>query len=190
MKLPKGVRLDDTGLVITGPVSYRDWAALGPAISSARRVMTWALGDWMLYGESAWGEKYTQALDQTGYSMGALVTIASVCSRIPPAQRKAALSFEHHRTVAYLPVDERPKWLAKAEDSGWTREELRERIMQARGEEREPRTVVCPNCHHSFVLTKAGAVAFPAPASRETDSTCRGLPRPRAPSRAALPKPS
>lgn len=150
-EFPVGVRVGDVGLLIERDLPYKEWARVGASIAQARRVMTWAIGDWILYGEARYGEKYTQAIEATGYAPGSLVTMASVCERIPQAMRQADLSFEHHRVVAYLPEGERQGWLVKSVRHAWTREQLREKVGGDTARAVSKRRVTCPKCGEVFV---------------------------------------
>ena len=151
-KLPKGVELTDTGLLMPEGLPYDAWAELGSAIGRSRRVMTWALGDWLVFGEHAYGEKYAQAADATGYDAGSLMNLSSVCSRVKREIRREGLSMEHHRAVAFLESDdEKVAWLDKAEKHGWGREELRARVKGEQPERKQvAHDVTCPKCGHEF----------------------------------------
>jgi hypothetical protein len=60
------------------------------------------IGDVINFGRSKWGEKYNQALNQTGRAYSTLAHYASVAARITPDKRHGALSFDHHRTILTL----------------------------------------------------------------------------------------
>ena len=60
------------------------------------------IGDVLNFGLHKWGEKYTQALNQTGRAKSTLKNYAWVARTIPPSKRVAALSFTHHREIAGL----------------------------------------------------------------------------------------
>jgi hypothetical protein len=60
------------------------------------------IGDALNFGNTKWGEKYTQALNQTGRAKPTLKEYASVCARIPFAQRQASLNYTHHREIVRI----------------------------------------------------------------------------------------
>ena len=78
----------------------------------------WWLGDLLNFAQSKWGEKYTQALEDTGYEYDTLARASYMASRFPPDRRRAGLSFSHHREVADLPASEADSWLDRAETEG------------------------------------------------------------------------
>src|SRR3990167_5139105 len=94
-KLPSGVKITETGMVLAPGMDYAVWAELGKAIGRSSRVMVWALGDWLVYGEHAYGEKYVQAAEGTGYDSGTLMNLNSLCSRVPREVRREGLAPGH-----------------------------------------------------------------------------------------------
>ena len=91
-----------TSLILPANLSFEDWEDLGKRLSGARESLRWWLGDWVNFGEAAYGEKYAQALDETKYSYSALRNIAYTAKNTPESLRHQALTFEHHATVAGL----------------------------------------------------------------------------------------
>src|SRR5690606_10905108 len=107
---------------------------------------------WWLYGERRYGEACSQAAE-VGYATQTLYNAASIASRIEISRRRENLSFSHHAEVAYLERDEQETLLDKAEENGWTRNDLRQavrlfkrnlRAIEARADEDEshPGTVL------------------------------------------------
>src|SRR5881394_1396570 len=84
-------------------------------IEEALRVLDWTntladhvgfmIGDVLNFGEAKWGEKYTQALAQTGRAMSTLKGYSEAARRIPFANRVASLSFTHHREILRIGDD-------------------------------------------------------------------------------------
>ena len=50
--------LDGTGLVVTGSPPYEEWERCGAVLHQIDGAVQWWLGDWLNYGEHAYGEKY------------------------------------------------------------------------------------------------------------------------------------
>jgi hypothetical protein len=81
-------------------------------IEETLRVLDWTttlsdhvgfmIGDVLNFGETKFGEKYNQAMLQTGRSKTTLKGYAEAAKRIPASQRVAALSFSHHREIIRL----------------------------------------------------------------------------------------
>lgn len=91
-----------TGLRFNDNVTFEEWEAIGTSLSKEYSGLQWAIGDWINYGEYAFGEKYAQALDATHYNYGTLRNYASICARIPPPVRPSELLFHQIKHVAQL----------------------------------------------------------------------------------------
>lgn len=128
MVTPTSLALDDgTGV----PIPYERFVTLGAYIGSVRRSSQWWVGDWLIYGEGAYGDRLEQAAVATGLSEQTLLNCVSVCRAIAPSRRRAALPFGVHEPVARLSAREQTKWLDRAEKNGWTREDLRRALADA-----------------------------------------------------------
>lgn len=86
--------------------------------------MFW-LGDWANYGETSWGDKYSELIEQTGYNHQTLRDAAWVCNAVTLSRRKDKLTFAHHKEVAHLEPAAQTKWLSTAERERLTTRELR-----------------------------------------------------------------
>jgi hypothetical protein len=81
------------------------------------RIMDWAttmsdhvgfmIGDIINFGSVKWGDKYRQAMEQTGRAYSTLAGYAETARRFPAAKRQANLSFTHHREIMRLNDDEK-----------------------------------------------------------------------------------
>ena len=58
--------LDTTALVVRGEPSFDEWESVGAFLHQVDGAVQWWIGDWLNYGEKAYGEKYSQALDVAG----------------------------------------------------------------------------------------------------------------------------
>jgi len=146
-----------TGLVVAdGPApEFEIWFSYGEALRKIKGALKFVLGDWLNFGEKAYGEKYSQAVDETDWTYGTLANIAYVCSSIEFSRRHENLSFEHHYEIAKFDPDLQDYWLDKAESEKWTREELRKhRDIATKGFAIE-RYIACPGCGHEFPLKGA-----------------------------------
>jgi hypothetical protein len=122
-----------TGLVVTGAPSVEEWNAYGGALKAIKEGIQWLLGDWMTYGEAAYGEQYAQALDATDYTSGALRNMKWCASNVAPEVRREDVPYSTHLEVAMMddPKEQR-KWLDRAAEMGWSRNELKHEIAGAR----------------------------------------------------------
>lgn len=128
LKLP-GI-YSSIGLELPEKLSFENWSDIGLKLSKIERVVLWWIGDWLRYGEAKWGEKYAQALDETGYSYQTLRNAQWVCSQIELSNRLDNLSFGHHQYVARFKPEEQKRWLDQAQILGWSAKELRQQIKQ------------------------------------------------------------
>ena len=146
-------------------LSFADWVAQGRRLGLMGRSVGWWIGDWLRYGNAAYGERYARAARVTGYDVQTLMNMVYVASHIEPSRRREKLSFSHHAEVVALPAQEQDAWLEHAE-----RERLSVRCLRAEMRRERPvreaaapveaaaggdpgspdPQVVCPSCGHAF----------------------------------------
>ena len=124
----KDFSVQPTGLVCTGNPSFEEWSSAGETLGRVEGAVHWWIGDWIRFGEAKYGEKYTEALERTGFQEVTLRNDVWVAGRFEMSRRRDILSWSHHQTVAHLEPAEQDKWLAKAADEGWSVVELRKAI--------------------------------------------------------------
>jgi hypothetical protein len=93
----------------------------------------WCLGDWIVYGQERFRDRYRYAAQKAGLDYQTLRNYAWVSRKVPQARRCHQLSFQHHAEVAPLDAAEQICWLRKAEANNWSRNDLRNRIRAAAG---------------------------------------------------------
>ncbi len=133
----KGVRATKTGLVIQPRLPLADWKTLGGQLRLAEGAIQWWIGDWLNYGEKTYGEKYTEALENTDYGYQSLRNMKYVAASIELSRRKDNLSWYHHAEVAALPPAEQDRLLAWAEKVKASVREVRTRTRNAKPKEIE-----------------------------------------------------
>lgn len=143
-----GFLLRKNGIEPVGSPTFEQWEEVGKFIKKSGQSVQFWLGDWLNYGESEWGEKYSQALEETDYALGTLQNSAWVAGRV--SRRHENLSFGHHQNVAHLEPVEQEKWLKKAEDEGLTVHEMR-KLMKGNKVDKKKHTV-CPNCGFKYEI--------------------------------------
>ncbi|MDA0161676.1 LmbU family transcriptional regulator [Solirubrobacter ginsenosidimutans] len=147
-KFPTTVAAPSRRLVLElgSDMSFDDWADVGARIARICGGAAWALGDWLLFGERRYGERYRSALEATNLDYQTLRNYAWVARSIAPARRREGLSFQHHAEVAALPAAEQDLWLHRAEAQEWSRNELRRQLsaqrLARRAEAAKPAVVV------------------------------------------------
>jgi hypothetical protein len=122
----------DYGLALRRGMSFDDWATVGWRLARLSTACTWALGDWLVFGAEAYGDRYKQAVDATRLEYQTLRNYAWVASRFAAHRRRGGLSFQHHAEVASLPEPQQELWLQRAETMGWSRNELRRHLALRR----------------------------------------------------------
>ena len=129
-------RVTGTGIEFSrDKLTWTEWQELGLVVGSTVSAGPWLVADWVNYGEKAYGERYTQALDVTGLSPDRLRTYAWIGNRYSYSRRRSALSFEVHRELAYIHDDvEQDAALDMAEREGMGSREVREWKREERGQ--------------------------------------------------------
>ena len=120
------------------PVSWRarvdlscaDWVEQGRKLGVIGRNAGWWIGDWLRYGNAAYGERYTRAARLTGYDVQTLMNMVYVASRVDSSRRRAELSWSHHAELAPLDPATQERWLAHAEAERLSVRCLREEVRR------------------------------------------------------------
>jgi hypothetical protein len=138
------------------------WIVYGRRIGALGRATAWWIGDWLNYGNAAYGAKYTRAANVTGYDVQSLMNMAYIANRFVPSRRRARLSWSHHVEVAALPDGAQDEWLDRAEAHRLSVRSLRELlrtharpVRNARA--RSAQEVVCPQCGCHITATQPDA---------------------------------
>lgn len=127
-----------TGLSLPPDLSLSEWRHLGQQIHTIADSSAWWLGDWLIFGQEHYPDRYRRALKQTSLDYQTLRNYAWVARKFEPGRRRARLSFQHHAEVAAVSEAEQDVWLTRAEEGGWTRNELRRRMRMRRQTPEEP----------------------------------------------------
>lgn len=127
-----GVHVRRDRLLLPDGMPFDSWRSLGSRITLIANCSAWWLGDWLIYGEQAYGDRYRQAIADTSLSYQTLRNYAWMARTFPVSRRRDTLSFGHHVEVAAIPEDEQDVWLARAEQSNWSRNRLRRALQAAK----------------------------------------------------------
>jgi hypothetical protein len=115
-----------TSMSFAPNITWAEWSRKGHEFSQFINIwdrnLRWWLGDWIIFGENHFPDKYSQALTKFMYSKQSLRNIVYVCRNVPPENRMEDedVSFEHHYVVAKIPRDQQRAWLEKAKAELWT----------------------------------------------------------------------
>jgi hypothetical protein len=132
-KLPHGVQICATGLLLPDKLDFDQWKAVGVKLCTIDRAMQWAIGDWWAFGFHSYGQrKAYAAIKEIPYSFGTLMNLGSVARSVKASFRNEALSFTHHVAVAALEPEDQQKWLTNAAKAKWSVSTLRQAINNSR----------------------------------------------------------
>jgi hypothetical protein len=124
------VHFEKNGLVIDPDTSFEEWENIGNSLQEINGAIQWWIGDWLVFGEFEFGEKYAQAILQTGYVYDSLTRLKSVSEKIDRPRRRK-LSWHHHLEVMYLEPSKQDYWLDYAEKNSLSTRALHSAISSA-----------------------------------------------------------
>jgi hypothetical protein len=125
-------RTAPSALQLGDSLPFEDWITVGQNLDRFMRASAWWLGDWLVYGERAYGQRYKAALSVTSLDYQTLRNYAWVARSVEASRRRDSLSFQHHAALAALPEPEQELWLQRAERYRWSRNELRRHLLASR----------------------------------------------------------
>lgn len=108
------VVLHTMGLEFAPDIPYDEWERIGYQLYRIHSWVKFAIGDWIRFGEQAWGEMYAQAIEVTQLSESTLQDYVWVASKVDYSVRTEQLSWSHHKVVAREYFSTQP-WLQKQE---------------------------------------------------------------------------
>ncbi len=138
--------ISETGLDLPADLNFEEWQRTGETLGRIGRACQWWIGDWLNYGERAYGEKYSQAMEATGLDYETVRNYAWVADHVETVRRRTVLSWSHHQEVAALAPPDQERWLTSAEANGWSKAQLRRQIKGTSQEDAE----CCPTCGRSL----------------------------------------
>jgi len=142
----------DNGLFLPHDLSYDNYESIGAMLGALHQAAGFLVGDWLLFGEGAFGERYAQAAMLLGLSPQTCANYQSIAKRVPPGRRHAGVSFSIHGEVASLEPSEQERWLEIAAREHLTKQEMRDRLRPPKEITAtvEDELVTCPRCHTTF----------------------------------------
>ena len=140
-------------LNLSPTLSYEEWENVGVALATMDGNIEWWIGDYFVFGEAAYGEKWAQATAKFGRPESTLQGYMYVASRFPQNLRRRNLPWWAHREVAALTYGEQSDHLAWVEDNEPTRAALRRRL---RGETEKVSGGTCRVCQETLECEKCG----------------------------------
>ena len=120
------------GLAFPADLTFEAWQQAGLRVAGIANSSAWYLGDWLVYGQERYRDRYRKAVDFAGLDHQTLRNYAWVARKVEYSRRRKSLSFQHHAEVAPLPPAEQSRWLGLAEQNNWSRNELRQAVRGSR----------------------------------------------------------
>jgi hypothetical protein len=133
-----GARGKRTYLSLPEGLPLEKWVHVGEQILLISNASAWWLGDWLVYGETKYPNRYRDAIAHSSLEYQTLRNYAWVARKFPMSRRQDSLSFQHHFEVAGLPVAEQEVWLQRAKHFGWSKMELRRQVKVRRDGKPDP----------------------------------------------------
>lgn len=122
--------LTKCGMGVSGAPTFEEWRQCGSFLQRSAGAVQWWVGDWLNYGEKAYGETYTAAIEATGLHLSVLENAKWVAKAFESSRRLETLSFSHHAEVAALPPHEANELLTRAEAEGLSTRAVRQLARQ------------------------------------------------------------
>ena len=123
---------------------FRQYEQLGFYLGLMNRSCMWWIGDWLIYGEGTYADRFEQALQVTGLAEQTLLNRMSVCRAITIGERRVGLSFSVHAELQGMSPRDRRYWLDRAERNGWNRQQLRDAMKEKSGQADEGTQMTVP----------------------------------------------
>lgn len=137
----------DRGLRITDPnITYERFEAIGHMLGREHGEIRLAMGDYLLFAEQRFPEKFSQAAEALNISEDGMLEYLRVARNVPRSVRlkePGRVSWSHYRAVASLKVvDEatgevhidhaaQREWIQKAKEGNWSHHKLRDELRPA-----------------------------------------------------------
>lgn len=133
VSLAEAGAITPTSLDLSDPeMPFESYEMMGAYLGRMNRSCSWWIGDWLVFGEGVYGERFAQAVHATGLAEQTLLNRAYVCRNVARSVRLPNVPFSVHAEVAPLPPREQRKWLGRAAKGNWTKAELRAQMKARR----------------------------------------------------------
>lgn len=167
-------QLSPLSLAVVGSPSIGEWAEAGERLSRIGGAVQWWIGDWLNYGEPAYGEAHSQYIDLTGYKYQTLANFAWVALQIEFSRRREnswqdedgrehRISWGHHEAVSALEPPEQDRMLALAVEKHWGVHGLRRAVKELKPSDYPPWLCYTdvwniPDCDERFGIDYPGRI--------------------------------
>lgn len=132
-------KLHATHLEVFGVPTFPEWQEFGDTLRRIAKGHQWWWGDWLLFGEGAYGERFSQALEATGWEAKTIMQYARVCRDVPAAERSEDVPFSHYANgLSALGAPERAEWVALITTEDLTQQQFVRSLRASRGTPEKP----------------------------------------------------
>jgi hypothetical protein len=138
LAIDRAVSTHRTGLRLPDKLGLESWCRIGNQISLITNASAWWLGDWLIYGQESFPDRYKQAMARTSLDYQTLRNYSYVARRFSHPRRRPELSFQHHAEVSGLEDPDQEIWLNRAQTFGWSLHEFRRQLRAAGAKGRDP----------------------------------------------------
>jgi hypothetical protein len=129
--------LTPRALGLPDDIGYDQYESLGAFLGEFKSRINFYLGDWLIFGEGTFAERWSQACEATGLAEQTLLRIMDVCRKVPPGRRNGCV-WSIHAGVSSLGAREQRSWLRRALENQWSYAELRNQLRSARHDAEPP----------------------------------------------------
>jgi hypothetical protein len=137
VEIEPAAEMTRTSLILPEDLAIDIWAEIGENIFTVSESSAWWLGDWLIFGERKYPDRYKRAMQSTSLDYQTLRNYAWAARKFQPSRRHAKLSLQHHIEVAALKPEDQDHWLGIAERLRWSRDELRRQIRASVSDDAE-----------------------------------------------------
>ncbi|MFJ3090085.1 LmbU family transcriptional regulator [Streptomyces sp. NPDC086838] len=120
--------MERTRLRLPEDLALEAWCRIGDQILAVSDSSAWWIGDWLVFGQRKYRDRYQRAMKETLLDYQTLRNYAWVARKFVPQRRREDLTFQHHMEVASLPEEQQDHWLDFAVRLKWSKTELRRQI--------------------------------------------------------------
>lgn len=131
-ELERSGALTPTALHLPAKLSLDEYEAIGRMLGQVDSATKWWIGDFLLTGETYFGEHAYQAMESLGISEDTRMRYVNVAQRVPPERRRPELSWSHHKNITSLEPEEQNEWLERAVADDWSAHDLFEELKAQR----------------------------------------------------------
>ena len=118
-------KVSKVGLELNENLTFEEWESIGLQLQLMHGSVGFWIGDWLNFGERKWGEKYAQAIEETGLDYGTLRDFKWVSNTLPLSCRQDNLSFTAHHEIASAPENIRQELIERATKNNLSSKEVR-----------------------------------------------------------------